>query len=251
MNRSRTSILASSIFAVTLEQQFITTDDLLTEEAVDPFTDNAMAKDVIAACIQLDTSLLFDSMIAHHLTLEPIVFDINMMIEPHIDPLQCIDNDEDFCATMGRDTDAADGDDSDMRPTIPRAFIELYAYISYIQDPDNPGTLMQMVDSSVDLILAQENARLLTQTHGRALPLHCPETLSLIQVEDNMTYIVCTPGASCQAMLLFSRENRQVFWSTSSIAIRSLQRWLLCHSIDCTSRIVWFSIPVSLIYPIH
>jgi hypothetical protein len=41
--------------------------------------------------------------------------------------------------------------------------------------------------------------------------------LSLIQVEDNMTYIVCTPGASCQAMLLFSRENRQVFWSTSSI----------------------------------
>jgi hypothetical protein len=41
--------------------------------------------------------------------------------------------------------------------------------------------------------------------------------LSLIQVEDNMTYIVCTPGASCQAMLLFSKENHQVFWSTSSI----------------------------------
>jgi hypothetical protein len=81
-------------FVVTLEQQFITIDDLLTEEAVDPFTDNATAKDVvIAACIQLDTSLLFDSTIAHHLTLEPIVFDINMMIEPHVDPLQCIDND--------------------------------------------------------------------------------------------------------------------------------------------------------------
>jgi hypothetical protein len=29
-------------FVVTLEQQFITIDDLLTEEAVDPFTDNAM-----------------------------------------------------------------------------------------------------------------------------------------------------------------------------------------------------------------
>jgi hypothetical protein len=76
---------------------------------------------------------------------------------------------------------------------------------------------MQMVDSSVDLILEQENARLLTQTHGQALPLHCPEMLSLIQVEDNMTYIVCTPGASCQAMLLFSKEDHQVFWSTSSI----------------------------------
>jgi hypothetical protein len=111
-------------FVVTLEQQFITIDDLLTEEAVDPFTDNAMAKDVIAACIQLDTSLLFDLMIAHHLTLEPIVFDINMMIEPHIDPLQCIDNNEVFCATMGRDTDAADGDNSAVRPTIPRALIE-------------------------------------------------------------------------------------------------------------------------------
>jgi hypothetical protein len=33
---------------VTLEQQFITIDDLLTEEAIDPFTDNATAKDVIA-----------------------------------------------------------------------------------------------------------------------------------------------------------------------------------------------------------
>jgi hypothetical protein len=41
--------------------------------------------------------------------------------------------------------------------------------------------------------------------------------LSLIQVEANMTYIVCTPGASCQATLLFSKENHQVFWSTSSI----------------------------------
>jgi hypothetical protein len=30
-------------FVVTLEQQFITIDDLLTEEAVDPFTDNATA----------------------------------------------------------------------------------------------------------------------------------------------------------------------------------------------------------------
>ena len=35
-------------FVVTLEQQFITIDDLLTEEAIDPFTDNATAKDVIA-----------------------------------------------------------------------------------------------------------------------------------------------------------------------------------------------------------
>jgi hypothetical protein len=29
-------------FVMTLEQQFITIDDLLTEEAIDPFTDNAM-----------------------------------------------------------------------------------------------------------------------------------------------------------------------------------------------------------------
>jgi hypothetical protein len=36
-------------FVVTLEQQFITIDDLLTEEPVDPFTDNATAKDVITA----------------------------------------------------------------------------------------------------------------------------------------------------------------------------------------------------------
>jgi hypothetical protein len=34
-------------FVMTLEQQFITIDDLLTEEAVDPFTDNAMDSLVI------------------------------------------------------------------------------------------------------------------------------------------------------------------------------------------------------------
>ena len=120
-----------------------------------------------------------------------------------------------FVPLQRRNTDAADGDDSAMQPTIPRALDELYAYISNIQDPDNQGTFIWPVDSSVDSILEQENARLPTRTHGRALPLHRPGMLSLIQVEGNMSYTGCTPGADCQAKLLFSKENHQVIWSAS------------------------------------
>ena len=91
-------------FVATLEQQFLTIDDLLAEEAVDPFMDDATAKDIVAAHVSFDKTPLFDLALtsAHHSTLEPIV-SAPMMIEPCIDSLQCIDGDDEFCATTEKE----------------------------------------------------------------------------------------------------------------------------------------------------
>jgi hypothetical protein len=156
-------------FVATLEQQFLTIDDLLGEEAIDTSVGDATAKDIVTMNVSLDKTPFFELafMTTHHSTLE-LTVSTSMRTEPCVDSLQCVDDGDEFCATstMRRNTDAADGDDSAMQLTISRALDELYAYIPNIQDPDSQGTFMWPVDSSIDSIPEQDNARLLTRPHG-------------------------------------------------------------------------------------
>jgi hypothetical protein len=92
-------------FVATLEQQFLTIDDLLTKEAINPFMDDIL-KDIVAVHVSFDKTPLFvlTLMSTHHSTPEPIV---PMMIEPCIDWFQCFDSNDEFCATLRRNMDAS------------------------------------------------------------------------------------------------------------------------------------------------
>ena len=141
-------------FVATLEQQFLTIDDLLADEAVDPFMDDATAKDIVAAHVSFDKTLLFDSIFtsAHHSTLEPIV-SAPMMIEPRLDSLQCIDGDDEFCPTTRRNTD-----DAAVLLSIPLGALDT--------TNSNPFEPLWIICSVLCAPSSHETLRLTSQDHG-------------------------------------------------------------------------------------
>ena len=141
-------------FVATLEQQFLTIDDLLADEAVDPFMDDATANDIVAAHVSFDKTLLFDSIFtsAHHSTLEPIV-SAPMMIEPRLDSLQCIDGDDEFCPTTRRNTD-----DAAVLLSIPLGALDT--------TNSNPFEPLWIICSVLCAPSSHETLRLTSQDHG-------------------------------------------------------------------------------------